>query len=71
MTDDAIAHDWPDGKDSLAVEQDERAMLEAWVSKGDAVQAEYLLRRDELGYRHSVIAACWEAWQARASKGTK
>lgn len=46
---------------------DERAAFEAWVLKNGTNPCATI--RDDVGYVVSVIAACWEAWQARAAHG--
>ena len=63
----------PTGKDSLAVEPDERAMFEAWYMQEYPTldHAQILTRQRDWTYKFSHVQAIWEAWQARASKGTK
>ena len=64
----------PTGKDSLAVEPDERAEFEAWYMQEYPTldHAQILTRQRDWTYKFSHVQAIWEAWQAaRASKGTK
>ena len=59
----------PTGKDSLAVEPDERAEFEAWINRGE--RSPLTVKDDRGGYLDTPTHFRWTGWQARASKGTK